>query len=158
MAFEPLIIQKWIYSTLSADSTLAGLLAGSRAKNYQQGIYNEVAPEKDAVSGRMPQLPYIVFSRAGSDINDEVALCGDRYYSIPVYRITIWNNSNGSLTYNNMEQILNRVDTLLGGEKVTDSGITFYCQRFDTEQPIQVQSDGRVDFGLTILYRFTTII
>lgn len=158
MAFEPLIIQKWIYSTLSADSDLAGLLAGSRAKNYQQGIYSEVAPEKDAVSQRMPQLPYIVFSRAGSDINDEVALCGDRYYSIPVYRITIWNNSNGSLTYANMEQILNRVDTLLGGEKVTDSGITFYCQRFDTEQPIQVQSDGRVDFGLTILYRFTTII
>ena len=158
MAFEPLISQKWIYSTLSSDSDLEGLLAWSRAKNYQQGIYSEVAPEKDAVSQRMPQLPYIVFSRAGSDINDEVALCGDRYYSIPVYRITIWNNSNGSLTYANMEAILNRVDTLLGGEKVTDSGITFYCQRFDTEQPIQVQSDGRVDFGLTILYRFTTII
>lgn len=158
MAFEPLIIQKWIYDTLSSDATLASLLAGKKAAFYQRGVYSEVAPEKDSVSQKMPQLPYVVFSRAGSDINDEATLCGDRYFSIPVYRVTVWNNNNGSLSYKGMSDILSRIDLLLGGEKVTDSGITWYCQRFDTEQPIQVQSDGRVDFGLTILYRFTTII
>lgn len=106
----------------------------------------------------MPQLPYVVFSRAGSDISDDAALCGDRYFTIPVYRVTVWNNNNGSLSYKGLKDIIDRIDTLLGGEKVTDSGVTWYCQRFDTDQPIQVQSDGRVDFGLTILYRFTTII
>ena len=50
MSFEPLIIQKWIYDTLSADSTLAGLLAGGKAKNYQQGIYAEIAPEVNVES------------------------------------------------------------------------------------------------------------
>jgi hypothetical protein len=158
MAFEPLLIQKWIYDTLSSDSTLASLLAGGKAAFYQQGISSVVAPEKDSVSQKMPQLPYVVFSRAGSDINDEAAICGTRFFTIPVYRVTVWNNSNGSLSYKGMKDIIDRIDTLLGEEKVTDSGVTWYCQRFDTDQPIQVQSDGRVDFGLTILYRFTTII
>ena len=31
MSFEPLIISKWIYDTLSADVTLATLIAGSKA-------------------------------------------------------------------------------------------------------------------------------
>jgi len=158
MSFEPLVISKWIYDTLSADNTLAILLAGSKAPNYQQGIYNEIAPEKDAVSQKMPQLPYVVFSRSGSDINDESALCGTRYYSIPVYRITVWDNKNGSISYARLKNIIERVDTLLSNESVTASGIKFYCQRFDTDQPFEVGSDGRVDYGLTILYRFNTIV
>jgi hypothetical protein len=158
MSFEPLVISKWIYDTLSADNTLAILLAGSKAPNYQQGIYNEIAPEKDAVSQKMPQLPYVVFSRSGSDINDESALCGTRYYSIPVYRITVWDNKNGSISYARLKNIIERVDILLSNESVTASGIKFYCQRFDTDQPFEVGSDGRVDYGLTILYRFNTIV
>jgi len=158
MSFEPLVISKWIYDTLSADNTLAILLAGSKAPNYQQGIYNEIAPEKDAVSQKMPQLPYVVFSRSGSDINDESALCGTRYYSIPVYRITVWDNKNGSISYARLKNIIERVDTLLSNESVTASGIKFYCQRFDTDQPFEIGSDGRVDYGLTILYRFNTIV
>jgi len=158
MSFEPLVISKWIYDTLSADNTLAILLAGSKAPNYQQGIYNEIAPEKDAVSQKMPQLPYVVFSRSGSDINDESALCGTIYYSIPVYRITVWDNKNGSISYARLKNIIERVDTLLSNESVTASGIKFYCQRFDTDQPFEIGSDGRVDYGLTILYRFNTIV
>lgn len=158
MSFEPLVISKWIYDTLSGDNTLAILLAGSKAPNYQQGIYNEVAPEKDAISQQMPQLPYIVFSRSGSDINDESALCGTRYYSIPVYRITVWDNKNGSISYARLKNIIERVDTLLSSQSVESSGIKFYCQRFDTDQPFEVGSDGRVDYGLTILYRFNTIV
>ena len=106
----------------------------------------------------MPQLPYVVFSRSGSDINDESALCGTRYYSIPVYRITVWDNKNGSISYARLKNIIERVDTLLSNESVTASGIKFYCQRFDTDQPFEIGSDGRVDYGLTILYRFNTIV
>jgi len=158
MSFEPLVISKWIYDTLSTDDTLAAYLSGSKAPYYQQGVYLEVAPEKDPRTQQMPQLPYIVFSRSGSDITDESALCGSRYYSIPVYRITVWDNKNGSISYSKLKNIIERVDTLLSNQSVVDSGIKFYCQRFDTDQPFEVGSDGRVDYGLTILYRFNTIV
>ncbi len=158
MSFEPLIIQKWIYDTLRADSTLASLLAGEKAKNFQQGIYAEVAPEKDAVSQKMPQLPYIVFSRAGSDFSDEFVMCGARYLTAPLFRVTIWDNSNGSLTYKRLKSIADRVDVLLDQQKETVDGISYLCQRYDTDQPFEVGSDGRVDYGLTLLYKFITII
>ena len=158
MSFEPLIIQKWIYDTLSADSTLAGLLAGGKAKNYQQGIYAEIAPEKDAVSQKMPQLPYIVFSRAGSDASDQFVICGARYLTSPLFRVTIWDQSNGSLSYKNLKSIADRVDVLLDQQNETIDGISYLSQRYDTDQPFEVQSDGRVDYGLTLLYKFNTII
>jgi hypothetical protein len=158
MSFEPLIIQKWIYDTLSADSTLAGLLAGQKAKNYQQGIYAEIAPEKDAVSQKMPQLPYIVFSRAGSDASDQFVICGARYLTSPLFRVTIWDQSNGSLSYKNLKSIADRVDVLLDQQNETIDGISYLSQRYDTDQPFEVQSDGRVDYGLTLLYKFITII
>lgn len=158
MSFEPLVIQKWIYDTLSADSTLAGLLAGNRAKNYQQGIYAEIAPEKDAISGKMPQLPYIVFSRAGSDASDQFSICGGRYLTSPLFRVTIWDSSNGSLTYKNLKSIADRVDVLLDQQKETIDGLTYLCQRYDTDQPFEVQSDGRVDYGLSLLYKFITTL
>jgi len=158
MIFEPLVIQKWIYDTLSADSTLAGLLAGQKAKNYQQGIYAEIAPEKDAISQKMPQLPYIVFSRAGSDSSDQFVICGSRYLTSPLFRVTIWDQSNGSLSYKNLKSIADRVDVLLDQQNETIDGISYLSQRYDTDQPFEVQSDGRVDYGLTLLYKFNTII
>jgi len=158
MSFEPLIIQKWIFDTLVADQTLQTLLAGNKAPNYQRGIYSEIAPEKDPVSSVIPQYPYVVFSRSGSDITDEFALCGSRYQTIPVYRITVWDNSNGTISYKPLYNIINQVDSLLSGQKVTVDGINFIAQRFDTDQPYEIAGDGRVDYGLTLLYRFNTII
>jgi hypothetical protein len=158
MIFEPLVIQKWIYDTLSTDSTLAGLLAGQKAKNYQQGIYAEIAPEKDAISQKMPQLPYIVFSRAGSDSSDQFVICGARYLTSPLFRVTIWDQSNGSLSYKNLKSIADRVDVLLDQQNETIDGITYLSQRYDTDQPFEVQSDGRVDYGLSLLYKFITTI
>jgi hypothetical protein len=158
MSFEPLIIQKWIFDTLVADQTLQTLLANPTAPNYQRGIYSEIAPEKDPVSQSIPQLPYVVFARSGSDVTDEFALCGSRYQTIPVYRITVWDNSNGTISYQNLYPIINRVDTLLSGQTVTVSGVTFISQRFDTDQPYEIAGDGRVDYGLTLLYRFNTIV
>ena len=158
MSFEPLIISKWIYDTLSADVTLATLIAGSKAPFYQQGIYLEVAPEKDAVSQQMPQLPYVVYSRLGSEGSDQTVLCGDRYYTVPLFRITVWDQKNGSISYTRVKQIIDRVDVLLAKQTVTVSGLTFLSQRYDTDQPFEVGSDGRVDYGLSLLYRFNTAI
>jgi len=45
---ESLVVDEWIYDTLTADATLQGLLAvDNRAPSYQQGIYLYLAPEKD---------------------------------------------------------------------------------------------------------------
>lgn len=46
MSFEPLIISKWIYDTLSTDDTLAALLSGSKAPYYQQGVYLKLLQKK----------------------------------------------------------------------------------------------------------------
>jgi hypothetical protein len=75
-----------------------------------------------------------------------------------LFRITIWDQSNGSLTYQNLKNIADRVDLLLDQQAETIDGITYLSQRYDTDQPFEVQSDGRVDYGLTLLYKFITII
>ena len=85
-------------------------------------------------------------------------MCGSRYQTIPVYRITVWDNSNGTISYQPLYNIINQVDSLLSGQKVTVDGINFIAQRFDTDQPYEIAGDGRVDYGLTLLYRFNTII
>ena len=158
MSFEPLLIQKWIYETLKDDATLQTLIGCNFAPNYQVGVYSEIAPEKDPVTQAVPQYPYVVFSRSGSDITDEAAMCGSRYYTIPVFRVTAWDNINGTISYAAIKAIIERVDSLLDQQTATVSDITFLCQRFDTDQPYEISGDGRVDFGLTLLYRFNTII
>ena len=46
MAYEPAVIEQWIYETLSGDATLSGLLAvDNKPDGYQMGIYNTVAPQ-----------------------------------------------------------------------------------------------------------------
>ena len=87
-----------------------------------------------------------------------MALCGSRYQTIPIYRITVWDNNNGSISYQRLKLITDRIDTLLQGQQTTSSGITFYSQRFDTDQPFEINNDGRVDYGLSLLYRFNTVI
>jgi hypothetical protein len=157
MAFEPLIIQKWIYDTLKSDSTLSALMSVGNAPGYQQGIYNTFAPEKDAISGKMPQLPYIVFRRNGSSGNDATVLCGSRFQTFPDFNVIVWDNNNGTLSYQRISSIANRIDTLLSGQSVTTDGITFYCQRTNTDQPFEISTDGRVDYGLSLTYNFNTI-
>lgn len=159
MAFEPLEIESWIYSTLKNDSTLSTLLAkeADRAKDYQIGIYNTLAPETDPISLEAPRLPYIVFSRNGSDANDDQVLCGNTYLSHPIYRLTVWSSNSGSISFFSIKSIVERIDTLLTNQTTTQNGIKFHCIRFDTEMPVVVQIDGKVDVGLTLLFRITTL-
>jgi hypothetical protein len=155
--FEPLVIESWIYSTLKSDNTLQGLLAAvnNKSPNFQIGVYSTLAPEKDPFSKKMPQTPYIVFNRDGSASDDEDAICGGSFLSRPTYRVNVWQTSNGSISWNSIKSIANRVDTLLQNQTVTDSGITFICQRTDTAMPLTTQVDGKIDYALSFLYKFT---
>ena len=67
MAFEPAVIEQWIYDTLTGDATLMGLLAPDNKPNgFQMGIYNTIAPQIDPISRKQPTTPYVVFDRAGN--------------------------------------------------------------------------------------------
>lgn len=159
MAFEPLAIEQYIYTTLKNDSTIQTDLAkvNNAVKNYQIGVYSTLAPERDPVSKVTPQTPYIIFSRNGSDSIDDPVLCGDTYLSHPLYRITVWHSSSGAVSFNTLKSIAERIDTLLGNTTSTVNGVQFQCQRYDTEMPVVVQQDGRVDFGLSMLFKFIVI-
>lgn len=159
MAFEPLAIEQYIYSTLKNDNTIQVELAkvGSKVKNYQIGVYSTVAPERDPISKVTPQTPYIVFQNNGSSSDDEPVLCGDTYLSHPLYRITVWHSSSGAVSFNTLKYIAERVDALLANTTATVNGVTFQCQRYNTEMPVVVQQDGRVDFGLSMLFKFIVV-
>ena len=114
MAYEPAVIEQWIYETLSNDATLQGLLAvDNKPNNYQQGIYNTVAPQLDPVSRKPVQVPYVVFSRAGASGEDEDTLCGGRAFTYPNYRITVWDTESGAMSMARIQTIMSRIDTLL---------------------------------------------
>jgi len=155
--FEPLVIENWLYSTLKSDSTLQSLLASinNKAPNYQIGVYSTMAPEKDPFSKKTPQTPYVVFNFIGSAQEDEQAVCGGSYTSRPIYRVNVWQTSNGSISFGAIKSIADRIDNLLQNQTVTQDGITFNCFRTDTEMPVTVQVDGKIDYALSLLYKFT---
>ena len=157
MAFEPAVIEQWIYDTLSGDATLQGLLAvNNLPNNYQQGIYAYVAPQVDPISRKQPKTPYVVFDRAGSGGNDEDTLCGSRVFTYPTYRITVWDTSSGALSMGVISSIMDRVDALLDNQHVSSTTPRFYCRRESTAQTFAMENGGRMDYGVTAVYRFVT--
>lgn len=157
--FETFTIEKWIYSTLSGDSTLLGLLAiDNKVKGYQTEIYNGVAPVKDAKSNKVPILPYIVFDRLGTEGEYDRAICGGNLSSFPSYRVTLWHTTSGSLNPSKVKSIVDRMVTLLDNQKISLDGLTVKSYRIDSEQPIEVQTDGSIDYGYTAVYGFKTIL
>lgn len=157
MAYEPAVIEQWIYETLSGDTTLAGLLAvDNQPNNYQQGIYNTVAPQIDVISRKPPQLPYVVFDRAGSAGADQDVLCGSRTFTYPTYRITVWDTESGAMSMAGIQTIMSRIDTLLDNQRVTTTSPVFYCRRESTAQTFGLSSGGRTDYGVTAVYRIVT--
>jgi len=157
MAYEPAVIEQWIYETLSGDTTLVGLLStNNQPDGYQQGIYNTVAPQVDIISRRPPQLPYVVFDRAGSAGQDQDVICGSRTFTYPTYRITVWDSESGAMSMANIQNIMNRIDTLLDNQRVTTTSPVFYCRRESTANAFSLSSGGRTDFGVTAVYRIVT--
>lgn len=157
MAYEPAVIEQWIYETLSGDATLAGLLAvDNKPEGYQQGIYNTVAPQIDVVSRKPPQVPYVVFSRDGSGGDDEDTLCGGRAFTYPNYRITVWDTESGAISMSRIQTIMSRIDTLLDNQTVTSTNPRLYVRRFLTDQIFELSDGGRTDYGVTAVYRVVT--
>jgi len=157
MAYEPAVIEQWIYETLSGDATLVGLLStNNQPDGYQQGIYNTVAPQVDVISRRPPQLPYVVFDRAGSAGQDQDVICGSRTFTYPTYRITVWDSESGAMSMANIQTIMSRIDTLLDNQRVTTTSPVFYCRRESTANAFSLSSGGRTDFGVTAVYRIVT--
>jgi hypothetical protein len=157
MAYEPAVIEQWIYETLSGDATLLGLLAvDNKPDGYQMGIYNTIAPQTDPVSRKPVQVPYVVFSRAGASGDDEDTLCGARVFTTPNYRITVWDTESGAMSMARIQTIMNRIDTLLDNQTVTTTTPRLYVRRTSTDQTFTLSDGGRTDFGVTAVYRCLT--
>lgn len=157
MAYEPAVIEQWLYETLSNDATLQGLLAvDTKPNGYQQGIYNTVAPQLDPVSRKPVQVPYVVFDRAGNAGQDQDVICGSRVFTYPTYRITVWDTASGAVSMASSASIMSRIDTLLDNQHVSSTSPRFYCRRESTAQTFGLESGGRTDFGVTAVYRFVT--
>jgi len=157
MAFEPAVIEQWIYETLTGDTTLMGLLAPDNKPNgFQMGVYNTIAPQIDPVSRKQPITPYIVFDRAGNAGQDQDVLCGSRVFTYPTYRITVWDSESGAMSMSNIQTTMSRIDALLDNQTVTSTTPRLYVRRTSTDQTFSLSDGGRTDFGVTAVYRFVT--
>lgn len=153
MAFEPAVIEQWIYETLTGDTTLMGLLAPDNKPNgFQMGVYNTIAPQTDPISRKQPITPYIVFDRAGNAGQDQDVLCGSRVFTYPTYRITVWDTASGALSMARAQTIMARIDTLLDGQKVTTTTPNLFCTRDVAGQSFVLSEGGRTDVAVTATY------
>ena len=156
MSYEIPTIDQWIYETLSNDATLQGLLAvENKPNNYQQGVYNMIAPQVDLVSRKPVQTPYIVFSSTTQSVIER-SLCNGRFLTDSGYRITVWDTASGAVSMAQSAAIMSRIDTLLDNQHVSSTSPRFYCRRESTAQTFGLESGGRTDFGVTAVYRFVT--
>ena len=150
---ESLVVDEWIYDTLSGDSTLQGLLAvDNRAPNYQQGIYLYMAPEKDPVSLRQPQVPYIVVRHTDAGQTDEQSMCGGRIVTTSSHQVWCWDTQSGAVSMARIKAIVDRIDTLLNKQTVDITTPPFFLNRSSVSSSVDVSQDGRVDNGIVQLY------
>lgn len=150
---ESLVVDEWIYDTLSGDSTLQGLLAvDNRAPNYQQGIYLYMAPEKDPVSLRQPQVPYIVVRHTDAGQTDEQSLCGGRIVTTSSHQVWCWDTQSGAVSMARIKAIVDRIDTLLNKQTVDSTTPPFFLNRSSVSSSVDVSQDGRVDNGIVQMY------
>ena len=156
MSNEISVISQWIYETLSNDGTLQLLLANdNQPVNYQQGIYADLAPQIDPISGVSPQLPYIIFM-VGDQTTDR-ALCGTSIMRNTQYRVSAWDTANGAVSYSVPNSIMDRVEYLLDNVKVNSTYPTFYIARDSTTQAYEVSDGGRVDVAVTSTYTVLSV-
>lgn len=158
MAFEPILLEEWIYDTLTADNTLKGYLAvDSTIPGFQKGIYLHIAPDKDPVSLKEPEVPYVVVSHTGNYKQDDVVICGDVAFTYHQYRITVWYRQKGAVAYKKLKNIADRIDYLISNKKITTTTPNFTTRRFSANNVMDVSSDGRIDYGMVLTYGFITV-
>ena len=152
MSYEIPTIDQWIYETLSNDSTLQGLLAvENKPNNYQQGVYNMIAPQVDPVSRKPVQTPYIVFSSTTQSVIER-SLCNGRFLTDSGYRITVWDTASGAASMARAQTIMARIDVLLDGQKVTTTTPNLFCTRDIAGQTVGLSEGGRTDVAVTATY------
>lgn len=150
---ESLVVDEWIYDTLTADSTLQDLLAvDNRAPNYQQGIYLYMAPEKDPISLRQPQVPYIVVRHTDGGQEDTQSMCGGRIVTSSVHQVWCWDTQSGAVSMARIKGIVDRIDTLLNKQSVNTTTPVFFLTRTSVNSSVDVSQDGRVDNGISLVF------
>lgn len=152
MAIEWVDVITWIYQKLSEDDELKELLANtSKVKGYQQGVYTDMAPQVDPVSGKSPLSPFIIIALADGGI-DERVLCGQRITASPSIRITAWDRQSGSVSYARIKPIMDRVDYLIDNKNSTSSP-SFWIRRDSGDVIFPDPSNGITDYGITATYQ-----
>ncbi len=152
MAIEWVDVITWIYKRLSEDDELKGLLTGaSNVRGYQQGIYTDMAPQVDPISGQSPLSPFIIVALADGGI-DERVLCGQRITASPSIRITAWDRQSGSVSYARIKPIMDRVDYLIDNQNSTSSP-SFWIRRDSGDVIFPDPSSGITDYGITATYQ-----
>jgi hypothetical protein len=152
MSYEIPTIDQWMYETLSGDATLLGLLAVDNKPNgYQQGIYNNTAPQIDPISRKAVQAPYIVFS-VDSQATMERSLCNGRFLTNTAYRVTVWDTASGAISMTRAQNIMARVDALLDGQTVTTTTPALFSTRDISGQSFVLSEGGRTDVAVTATY------
>ena len=150
---ESLVVDEWIYDTLTADATLQGLLAvDNRAPSYQQGIYLYMAPEKDPISLRQPQVPYIVVRHTDGGQEDTQSMCGGRIVTSSVHQVWCWDTQSGAVSMARIKGIVDRIDTLLNKQSVNTTTPVFFLNRTSVNSSVDVSQDGRVDNGISLVF------
>lgn len=115
VANETIRVGAWLYSVLSADSTLAGLVSTR--------IYSYLAPDGSA-------LPFVTYSYQGG--RDVIVIGGVRIMNSGLYQVKVVTQSNSMVGAT--ETIATRIDDLLTRATGTVTGaIILACVR---EQPI----------------------
>ena len=150
---ESLVVDEWIYDTLTADATLQDLMAvDNRAPNYQQGIYLYMAPEKDPISLRQPQVPYIVVRHTDGGQEDTQSMCGGRIVTSSVHQVWCWDTQSGAVSMARIKGIVDRIDTLLNKQSVNTTTPVFFLSRASVNSSVDVSQDGRVDNGISLVF------
>ena len=158
MAFEPILMEEWIYDTLTADSTLKGYLAiDSNVPGFQKGIYLHIAPEIDPISKTVPQNPYVVIQHVGNFKQDDIVMCGDVAFTYHQYRVTVWYSQKGAVSYKKLKNIADRIDYLLSNKKITTVTPNFTTRRFSATNIMDVAADGRIDYGMVLTYGLISV-
>jgi len=152
MAIEWVDVISWIYQTLSEDSVLQDLIAGtSKVRGYQQGVYTDMAPQVDPISGKSPLAPFVIVSLADGGV-DERSLCGTRFLASPSIRITAWDRQSGSVSYARIKPIMDRVDELIDN-KESFTTPHFWIRRDGSDVIMPDPSSGITDYGITATYQ-----
>lgn len=104
-------VEEWIYTTLTGDATLAGLV-GTR-------VYAGMAPQGAT-------MPYVVFAMANN--HDVMGLGGTRIMTDFTYRVEVVGRTD---SYSTISPIADGIDTLLhkASGAAGEDGYVLACQR-----------------------------